>query len=552
MPEAIFMKSELASNVSSSSVSFEIKNPQARGCVLSSLMYLRYRIKLGATNGGIACQAGINVTGTNAALHTQQSVNAVLNTGIALGDGFPIQQRAANLISLTINTCNIAERTNLFYQGLLPYIMSKKLMSRVGNKYYDFDQPWRMGERWKGKLYQNYSAPVEEGLAWCITEMRRRLTSAAAVNERSSSTYTDSEYLWAAARGDNILGFCIEIFEPLCIGPIQPFFLRKAHEVNPTSCLSNWSPCIPLVDSLSLQIEMNGNSKVLGNNLFCFYRGNHIDQVSVIGAVINQSSLLCRWISSPPSWKFRNAVSLELPLIHANHSLTYVGALASGAKKDVVLSYNSLTSLPDYFLFQVIQVRDQRTFDPIVLGPLDDFAGAGVTTAAEYEAALDKGMDAMGEILRLDLTIGSSQSVLDFTGGQHQYLDEQAMDMLCMENAPSYELFPYQRGPFRKSRHAILLSPAQMNILAPSPNIDGSISFQGSIRVRNSTSFDWGAQGAVNSYVVVVSQIIGSQCMHITEKSATLRRKTYGPETGQALRLGTSASSGAGLYRPRF
>lgn len=49
MPEAIMVRAEQATNVSSSSVSFEIKNPQSQGCVLSSLAYLRYRVSLHAT-----------------------------------------------------------------------------------------------------------------------------------------------------------------------------------------------------------------------------------------------------------------------------------------------------------------------------------------------------------------------------------------------------------------------------------------------------------------------------------------------------------------------
>ena len=123
------------------------------------------------------------------------------------------------------------------------------------------------------------------------------------------------------------------------------------------------------------------------------------------------------------------------------------------------------------------------------------------------------------------------------------------MDYLCMENSPGVSYFPYKRGAFRKARHSVLLSPAQLNILAPSPNIEGSISFQCRARVRNSTDFAWGAAGAANSYNIIVTQVFGNHTMHISEKSATLRRKAYGPEVGQSLRLGRN--SGAGAYRTR-
>lgn len=159
--------------------------------------------------------------------------------------------RAANLVSLTINTCNVSERTNLFYQGLIPYIMNNKLMSRVGNGYVQWDDEWKMGEMSKGRLYPNYSNTIDSGLAWCIQELRRRATSQGAANVNSSATGQDSQYRWhEVANGAQAVN--IEIFEPLCIGPLQPFFLRKPHEVNPMSALSNWSSCVPLIDSLSL------------------------------------------------------------------------------------------------------------------------------------------------------------------------------------------------------------------------------------------------------------------------------------------------------------
>ena len=97
MPEAVMVRSENATNVSSSSVSFEIRNPQAQGCVLSSLAYLRYRVSLHSTRGGIAVQAGQNITAANTPagdgqlpMFGEQARNGVGNTGIALGDGFPI------------------------------------------------------------------------------------------------------------------------------------------------------------------------------------------------------------------------------------------------------------------------------------------------------------------------------------------------------------------------------------------------------------------------------------------------------------------------------
>ena len=128
--------------------------------------------------------------------------------------------------------------------------MSNKLMSRVGNGYVQWDDAWKMGEKFKGKTYANYSNTIDSGLAWCIQELRRRACSAGANNVNASAGDTDSQYLWAAARGDAPIN--IEIFEPLVIGPLQPFFLRKPHEVNPMSALSNWSPCVPLVDTISL------------------------------------------------------------------------------------------------------------------------------------------------------------------------------------------------------------------------------------------------------------------------------------------------------------
>ena len=96
--------------------------------------------------------------------------------------------------------------------------MSNKLMSRVGNGYVQFDDAWKMGSKFKGKTYANYSNTIDSGLAWCIQELRRRACSAGAANVNASAADTDSQYRWANARGDAPLN--IEIFEPLVIGPL--------------------------------------------------------------------------------------------------------------------------------------------------------------------------------------------------------------------------------------------------------------------------------------------------------------------------------------------
>ena len=96
--------------------------------------------------------------------------------------------------------------------------MSNKLMSRVGNGYVQWDDAWKMGEKFKGKTYANYSNTIDSGLAWCIQELRRRACSAGANNANSSARDTDSQYRWATDRGDAPIN--IEIFEPLVIGPL--------------------------------------------------------------------------------------------------------------------------------------------------------------------------------------------------------------------------------------------------------------------------------------------------------------------------------------------
>lgn len=148
---------------------------------------------------------------------------------------------------------------------------------------------------------------------------------------------------------------------------------------------------------------MNSSSQILGNNLFSFFRGTGPHGDAVLGCTLTEASLVLRWISSPPSWSYRSVPSLELPLIHAQHQLNYVGVLAQGETKMVKCQYQSLTQLPDYFLFQCIMDRNQKNYTPLRSGTLETFVNGGghdENTADAYTAAKERACDVQGEFVK--------------------------------------------------------------------------------------------------------------------------------------------------------
>ena len=526
---------------SKSDLSFLVRQPSA-SCILVNDVQLRLEVKFTLSNNATVKASYFpgNVA-TNSNKYMPKSQN---NTDYGfMPQMLPIQNKCIRNAVLTINGSSISHRMNEYGVEYCLLHGNRDLMNKIGGGINDYSKPSTI------ELINGPGTAGNAGRNGYVENETRAMQRKRWVDMfMQDKTQNNGEFA-----GTQTPAF--QFVEKLYIGPFGG--LQQAESFPAWSAESAKSPGLLHVHNMQLSLAMENN---WWHNLYLATTNNAVggnDMATVDDVSIEKAELLTRWVLPPP--RMLSAAISQSVAYSSFDVLRFVcdaknpGVHDDGAQ-DVQFRLNAVSFpyMPSVFVFSVAPHYAHTS----------NLIGSNETRGSALEAMK---MDKRITIEHMDLQINTSSSAIPRIDGENNVLAHRlnARDLyrMTLENAASFEDFPYDFNDWYYNCGIVAITPGQLSGILNSPNIRGGVTLQGTVHCKNLSGhpintntapaqYAHAADGndttvlpqntAVPRYRCLVSGFYCNRALVLDSKSGLLTESTYSSAFQSGLRMGSS------------
>ena len=551
-----------ARTANNSTIHFQLESP-ASGALCSNLAYIKVRVrvqKVGANNTVFTAAQVIEIDDRppaqgvpNAARNYGGNPSRTGANGLDAADdvfwrqdALAFQMNAVSQASLSLNGASVNQANSMVLRELLGGVLGKDVAKQLACPYYEFsDQENPVGANglFSTAAKTAFVRDPGESALWSMT---RRAGLSAARGAEDSADYSFTNGLNAAD------GFCIDFYEPLCIGSFGLNQLVKYGEMCETSPFANYSSVIPNIQKLDINLMLQSK---LAECLFCQDCCGE-NAARTLQADIVSAHLVTNWYNPRPANPLLGRMTTSVPTYETVVQSTPIAAMQIGEVQTVQMRFTNLQSFPDEIIIACKPNAAKFNNSYHFLSASGAYEN-NVNNAALSYSSKQKQKYCNMEITRADISVNTSTDSLRQTSIMS--VNQAELDRLTRANVVPASQFPYSPDAWRKNRHYLKLTGYQMSALSyASSAINSLVSWDGRIQIRNSAGFaveagEWDLQ---------VIYVYFNRSVHLSRGGGGDKKTlSFDKSEGDKLRLGARTTvpmgvpGGAGVtrgYQSRF
>ena len=402
-----------AETASNNSIVFNLRTPSS-GALLSGMVMIKIRFVMTCTNNG-------NVHNIARAGNSEWNADGV-GANCCLQDMFPLACNVIQNLNVSVNGAFVNQRSNLYMKELMSLLYPREVFEQCGDGggVFSHDTQYRLLSGAGGVPAQDRSACVMDPCrAYNMQSFRRKMLASAALQAQGEGVDADAyQFTAGGAFATRAAGAAVyfTVCEPIhahCLPGALSYL--KAQDFNKSHYYSTFPNCIPLVNDMSVEVQLCGNN--IASNLLVLGGVTGINAVSVPTVNVEDAFLQTYWFTPQPSYSLAGVKRVELPIWEATHYTKTCPALAAGATGTVAVDRMNLVSLPSMFIFAI---------KPNLIKKANQYVDTRIDNDARKNVHLqqsDWSIGINGQIVGIDLTINTSGSALALSGRSHIEID---------------------------------------------------------------------------------------------------------------------------------